>query len=215
MYSPPAHPKIHHIAHVDRLASILGDGRLWSDAGMAQRPDRGTVIGMSDIKARRLRLSVGCHHGSHVGEYVPFYFCPRSIMLYLIHMANHSELSYRGGQEPIIHMEADLQGVVEWANRHGRKWAFSLSNAGASYTQFRSDLADLREINWPAVEARDFRSPDIKEGKQAEFLMHESFPWSLVSRIGVYSQAIAVQVSNALRDAEHRPAVEIRREWYY
>ncbi|MEO5336629.1 MAG: DUF4433 domain-containing protein [Magnetospirillum sp. WYHS-4] len=72
-----------------------------------------------------------------------------------------------------------------------------------------------RDNLWPAVEARNFRPPGIKEGKQAEFLMHESFPWSLVARIGVYSQAVAVQVSDVLRDAEHRPAVEIRREWYY
>ena len=29
---PPAEPNIYHIVHVDRLASIVADGRLWSDA---------------------------------------------------------------------------------------------------------------------------------------------------------------------------------------
>jgi hypothetical protein len=37
------------------------------------------VVGMSEIKRRRLEaLDVDCHPGSKVGEYVPFYFCPRN-----------------------------------------------------------------------------------------------------------------------------------------
>jgi hypothetical protein len=50
MPTPPAQPKIYHIAHVDRLPSIIGDGGLWSDAVMIQRPGLGTTIGMSGIK---------------------------------------------------------------------------------------------------------------------------------------------------------------------
>ncbi|CAK0771425.1 DarT domain-containing protein [uncultured Gammaproteobacteria bacterium] len=215
MPTPPTQPKIYHIAHVDRLSSIVGGGGLWSDAVMSRRQGAGTTIGMSGIKQRRLVLPVACHPGTHVGDYVPFYFCPRSIMLFVIKCANSPELSYQGGQEPIIHMEADLHQVVAWADSQGQKWAFSLSNAGAAYTQFRSDLAALGEINWPAVAATDFRPPDIKEGKQAEFLIYGSFPWQLVSRVGVQSRAVAQQVANTLSAAAHRPAIEIRTDWYY
>jgi hypothetical protein len=175
----------------------------------------GTTIGMGPIKARRLRLPVDCHPGDHVGEYVPFYFCPRSIMLFVIHRANHPELAYSGGQGPIVHLEADLNEVVAWANPNGRRWAFSLSNAGAHYTQFRSRLEQLDEVNWPAVTTKDFRAPDVKEGKQAEFLVHHSFPWELVRRIGVLDRTIAQQVSNAMHGAAHRPVVEIRADWYF
>jgi hypothetical protein len=175
MTAVPANPKIYHIVHVDNLASIAADGRLWPDSRMARRAG-GTVIGMNDIKRRRLALPVSCHAGSHVGEYVPFYFCSRSIMLFVIHRANHPELAYRGGQEPIVHLEADLRESVRWAAAHGNRWAFSLSNAGAVYTQFRFRLEQLAEIDWDAIVARDFRTGDIKEGKQAEFLMEGSFP---------------------------------------
>lgn len=210
----PDQPKIYHIVHVDNLASICGDGCLWSDSVMVQRQG-GTVIGMGSIKQRRLALPVSCHPQSFVGEYVPFYFCPRSIMLFVIHCANHPELAYRGGQQPIIHLQADLSQVVQWAEANGRRWAFSLSNAGAVYTQFRSELAQLDEINWDAVAARDFRPADVKEAKQAEFLVQQSFPWHLVERIGVHSQGIAQRVYAAMNGAGHRPSVEIRREWYY
>lgn len=210
----PDQPKIYHIVHVDNLASICGDGCLWSDSVMVQRQG-GTVIGMGSIKQRRLTLPVSCHPQTFVGEYVPFYFCPRSIMLFVIHCANHPELAYRGGQQPIIHLQADLSQVVQWAEANGRRWAFSLSNAGAVYTQFRSELAQLDEINWDAVAARDFRPADVKEAKQAEFLVQQSFPWHLVERIGVHSQGIAQRVYAAMNGAGHRPSVEIRREWYY
>lgn len=210
----PAQPKIYHIVHVDNLASIVADGCLWSDAEMVQRQG-GTVIGMGSIKQRRLQLPVTCHGGSTVGQFVPFYFCSGSIMLYVIHCANHPELAYRGGQQPIVHLEADLNAVVEWAAENGRRWAFSLSNAGAYYTQFRTGLDRLGEINWDAVAATDFRPAEVKEGKQAEFLIEQAFPWHLVERIGVHSQAYVARVSEAMQGAAHRPRIEIRREWYY
>jgi hypothetical protein len=210
----PARPKIYHIVHVDNLASIVADGCLWSDSVMAQRQG-GTVIGMGSIKQRRLGLPVSCHQGTNVGGYVPFYFCPRSIMLFVIHCANHPELAYRGGQQPIVHLEADLHHVVQWAQENGRRWAFSLSNAGAVYTQFRTGLNRLRDINWDAVAATDFRPADVKEAKQAEFLLQESFPWQLVELIGVHSQGIATRVSIAMQGMAHRPGIEVRRDWYY
>ena len=215
MPQPPAEPKIYHIVHVDRLASIVADGCLWSDAEVGGRGQGGTTIGMDGIKARRLGLPVECHPGDHVGDFVPFYFCPRSIMLYVIHCANHPELAYREGQRPIVHLEADLHEVVAWADANGRRWAFSLSNAGAYYTQFRARVDQLDEVNWPAVAATDFRAADVKEGKQAEFLVHQQFPWSLVRRIGVSAPGVAQQVADAMRGGNHRPVVEIRRDWYF
>ena len=49
----PSRPKIYHIAHVDRLASIVTDGFLWCDAEIIQRAPVGTTIGMNSIKQRR------------------------------------------------------------------------------------------------------------------------------------------------------------------
>src|SRR5437764_965792 len=101
--SPPPRPKIYHITHSNNLARITADGCLFSDKIMVNRGDA-TVVGMGTIKTRRLGLPVRCHPGDFVGDYVPFYFCPRSVMLYVIHAGNHPELTYRGGQEPILHL---------------------------------------------------------------------------------------------------------------
>ena len=67
---------------------------------MIQRKPPGTAIGMNSIKQRRLNSTLNSYPNLRIGDCVPFYFCPRSIMLYLIHQANHPELRYRGGQDP-------------------------------------------------------------------------------------------------------------------
>jgi hypothetical protein len=134
---------------------------------------------MSKIKKRRQTMPVSCHSGIHVGECVPFYFCPRSIMLFVIHCKNHPDLAYTRGQEPIIHLEADLHDVVAWATQANHRWAFSSSNAGAFYTPYFDNLADLMQLDWTAIAATDFRAPAVKEKKQAEFLLEGAFPWSL------------------------------------
>lgn len=106
-----------------------------------------------------------------------------------------------------------MRQTVAWAGERGRRWAFTLSNAGAYYFEDRCDLAQLDEINWNTVHARDWRQR--KEGKQAEFLIEHQFPWELVSRIGVVSRRISRDVSAALQAATHKPSVEIRPDWYY
>ena len=211
----PANLKIYHIVHVDKLASIAADGCLWSDAELAHRPAAGTVIGMNNIKARRLtELSLASHPGLYVGQCVPFYFCPRSVMLYLIYRQN-AELAYQGGQVPIVHLVADLNGVVAWAHANRKRWAFSLSNAGSNYFEDRSDLVNLNEINWAAVHTNQWSGSPTKEQKQAEFLIEQQFPWHLVEEIAVIDQMRGQLAVQAIAGAAYRPGVQIRRTWYY
>jgi len=209
----PAQPKIYHICHVDRLPSILNCNVLFSDAKVLELDLPGTVVGMSNIKQRRLNeLRLDSHPTLFVGQCVPFYFCPRSVMLYLIHRRN-AELTYQGGQAQIVHLESDLYETVAWANANKRRWAFTLSNAGSYYFEDRADLANLHEIDWDAVQARIWNQ--CKEAKQSEFLFEESFPWGLVRRIGVSNNIVYGQVLNALQQQEHKPTVEVKTDWYY
>ncbi len=210
---PPVAPKIYHILHVDRLASVIADGFLWCDAALQRQARPGTPIGMNAIKQQRLTNAVKCHPGLNVGDCVPFYFCPRSVMLYMIHKANQPGLDYRGGQDPIVHLEADLRETINWAKQNRQRWAFTLSNAGSGYFQDRRDLAQLGEIDWDAVQARDWR--DRKEGKQAEFLVERSFSWALVRRVGARTPETLDRAMEAIRAAARRPIVAVQPHWYY
>jgi hypothetical protein len=211
----PAQPRIYHITHVDNLPGIIADGRLVSDALRIATGKANTNIGMSSIKQRRLVKPVPCHPGTFVGEYVPFYFCPRSVMLFVLHKGNDPGLTYTGGQRPIVHLEADLGEVIKAANKAKNIWAFTLGNASAGYAIFHADKAGLKSIDWPSVAADDWRDALVQEGKQAEFLVHNRFPWRLVSRIGVRSAAVKAKVEAAMSNAKHQPPVTVEPTWYY
>lgn len=211
----PRRPKIYHILHFDRLRSVVQQGLL-CDAEISTRANQGSIIGMSNIKQRRLEeLTLSSYPDLFVGQCVPFYFCPRSVMLYLIDRTS-PELSYTGGQRPIIHLQSDLYETVRWADEHDRRWAFTLSNAGSNYFEDRCDLIHLNEVNWSAVQSTQWGgSGGIKEAKQAEFLLERDFPWSLVEKIGVYSDTEHQQVADILRGLNHGLNIEIQKGWYY
>ncbi|MDE2767138.1 MAG: DUF4433 domain-containing protein [Chloroflexota bacterium] len=210
----PSQPKIYHIVHVDRLSSIIADGHLWCDAHISRHGASGTTIGMNNIKQRRLTNALQSHRGLHVGDCVPFYFCPRSVMLFIIHRRNDPGLKYRGGQDPILHLEADLHQTVAWANQNDMRWVFTTSNAGSYYFEDYSDLSQLHKVDWDAVRANQWRG-ERKHYKQAEFLIEHSFPWELISRIGTNSIGTYRQAARLVRSSAHRPTVVMMRRWYY
>lgn len=211
----PENPKIYHITHVKNLATIV-DEVIWSDAERVRQGLECTVVGMSEIKRRRLEeIEVDCHPGTQVGHYVPFYFCPRSVMLYMLYKDNRPDLAYHGGQRPIVHLQADLHMVLEWAKNERRRWAFSKRNAGARYSDFYNDPTLFDTLGWEAIAATDWRDPDVKEGKQAEFLIEEYFPWKFVELIGAIDAEVAKQVEGVITEADHQPEVVVKPNWYY
>lgn len=209
----PARPKVFHITHGANLAGIAQAGLLFSDQHRIATQLPTQLVGLSNIKQRRLTLPVHCNPGTCVGDYVPFYFCPRSVMLYILHKGNHAELGYQGGQRPMLHLQADMHAAVDWAEQHGAQWAFSDCNAAIYVAQFFNQLNQLSAIDWAAVHAT--RWTQVKEGKQAEFLVHDRFPWSLIEKIGVMDEPLARRVRELLDGATHQPAVVVEPGWYY
>lgn len=206
--------KLYHILHYDKLPLIQRTGGLICDSEVKKRTLSGTTIGMGSIKQRRMdELILNSHPSLYVGDCVPFYFCSRSIMLFIIHKNNHESLTYSGGQKPIVHLVFNMSKVINWANRTGRKWAFTTSNAGSRYFSDYSDLIDIDQLNWDAIRARNWQ--ECKEDKQAEFLVEMEVPWELVEEIVVYSDYYLNTVESILSNHEYRPRIRVDRSWYY
>jgi hypothetical protein len=216
MTLPPANPKIYHITHIDNLPMIIESSCIWSDRQRLSQGFDCQVVGMPTIKRRRLEeIEVTCVPGTKVGEYVPFYLCPRSIMLYIFSKGNHPDLSYTGGQEPIVHLQADMNACVQWAKQNGKPIAFSTSDAGSRTADFYNKKKDLDKVDWDAVGARWFTDSGVRERKQAEFLVFDWFPWSLVEHVGVFDQNRATLAKQAISANTHRPTISIENSWYF
>lgn len=215
MSGPPDKQRIYHITHVDNLPGIIAAGGLLPDSELLRRGGPRVSIGMASIKKRRLRIPVSCHPGTFVGDYVPFYLCPRSVMLYIIHKANDARLAFKGGQSRIVHLVTDLQDCVSWACEEGRLWASTTGNASATYAEFSSTVEGFERIDWEAVRTHDWFHPDIKELKQAELLVHGHFPLRQMRGIAVYSDDVRAVAESYLATLDQPPPVRVVREWYY
>ncbi len=192
------------------LTSVwLNDGGLHCDR-KAQNL-KCTKIGHEHIKARRMNRNVPLAPGGTLGDYVPFYFAPRSPMLFAIH-GGYVE-GYKGGQNSVIHLRSTVEAVDETE----LQWVFTEGHAEIAYTDFFSDLEDLTKIDWEVLKARYWHDtdndPDRKRRRQAEFLVHQFFPLGLVSYMGVHDLAVAKAVSEIVD--RHDIEVQVEAGWYY
>ncbi len=206
MAEKPQKVVIYHITDVTNLPGILADGCLHSDAVMAGRDP--TVIGYDHIKKRRLEeIQVPCCDGRFVGEFVPFYYCPRSPMLYVINQGTTGRPV--GCQTSIIHLVSTVPEAVNL----GHTWAVSDGNAGAFHTSFYASLDALDSLDWAAIGAKYWQSQAHE--KQAEFLVADFFPWTSILGIGCHNSEVAEQVRALLVDISHQPKVYVMPSWYY
>ena len=156
------HP-IYHISHIDNLISIVAAQALWSDAQRIQQGFASANIGYSHIKARRLRRLITVSAGGMLGDYVPFNFCPRSIMLYVV---SQGHADYAAGQQPIIHLVSSIDTIVASA----RPWAFTDIHADLGYASQFDSLDSLDEVDWDVMPVRQWGGDsELKEKRQADF----------------------------------------------
>jgi len=202
----PEERLIYHITDIENLPGILADGGLLSDAVMSQRNP--TIIGHSHIKERRLtKIRVPSSGNRFVGEFVPFYFCARSPMLYTINIGNTGRPP--GSQKTIVHLVSRVSDAIGT----GKPWAVSDGNAGAFHTTFDSTLQAIDNLDWKAIEATSWA--DDRHQKQAEFLVADFFPWEAVHAIGCYDMETAGAVGALIANQNHQPKVSVKRAWYY
>lgn len=202
----PHEKLIYHITDITNLPAIMESGLL-SDAVMAARGGH-EIIGYPHIKKRRLEvLTVDCCDSKYVGEFVPFYFCPRSPMLYTINLGNTGKVA--GCQTEIIHLVSSVGSALP----EDRRWAFSDGNAGACHTSFYDDLASMADLDWSAINARFWQGKSHE--KQAEFLVEEHFQWNRFFGIGCHNADVAQRVGAILQRSTHRPEVKVKNDWYY
>ena len=204
---------IYHITHLRNLPNIIKDGGLWCDSESVRRNLQPVEIAYTEIKERRTRKQVPLPPGGVLAEYVPFYFCNRSPMLYTLHKGNVPV--YRDGQPNILHLVSSAE-AVSLANL---PFVFTDGHAVVNLSLYYNRLNDLNQVDWKVIE--DWRwhdtinDNDRRRRKQAEFLVQRFFPFSLLQEIGVYSAALKDRVLSLLENTEHKPIVRIQREWYY
>ncbi|NNN07235.1 MAG: DUF4433 domain-containing protein [Elusimicrobia bacterium] len=206
--------QIYHITHVSNLTGILKAEGLWCDSNRHEHEFRVVGIAHQNIKDRRAKRLVPVAAAGTLADYVPFYFAPRSPMLYAIHRG--AVEGYQGGQAAVVH----LVSTVESASAVGRPWCFTDGHAEMAMTEFCDDARKIGEhVNHEIMQSQYWNDtpdqPDRKRRRQAEFLVHEFFPWELFHEVGVFNSEIALKVAEILNPEKHRPRIAVHSDWYY
>ncbi|MCS6829331.1 MAG: DUF4433 domain-containing protein [Armatimonadota bacterium] len=205
--------RIYHITHHSNLPRILTAGGLLCDK---EASDGCAVsIAYADLKQRREHVAVPCEPGGVLADYVPFYFAPRSPMLYAIHKGFVSH--YAGGQNEIVYIASSVQTV----QRRRLPFVFTDGHPVVRITRFFNRLNNLNQLDWQIMRARAWHNteddPDRKRRRQAEFLVYRFFPWEAVEMLGVVDLEMRERVLTYLHDHAQQsvPPVYLRSSWYY
>jgi len=172
-----------------------------------------TNIAHSTLQDRRSTTMVPCPPGGNLHDYVPFYFAPRSPMLYSIHRGNVE--GYEEGQEPVLHLVSSVQSVLD----SGLAFVFTDGHAIMEFSDFYNSLDRFDQVDWDIMKAGYWadteEDTDRRRRRQAEFLIHERCPVQCIEGIGVVNQNIQGQVADILEGAALQTPVAVRRNWYY
>lgn len=140
-------------------------------------------ISYYDLQERRKRKQIRHGPGGDLHDYVPFYFAPRSPMMYRI--SRGALEGYEGGAEPLVYLVSSVQKICE----AGTGFVFTEGHPIKAITEFFDDLDDLGEVHWDVMRSKFWNdtdaAPDRKRRRQAEFLVHGEFRWSEVEFLAV------------------------------
>lgn len=203
---------VYHITHIGNLRGIVGSGRLLADSGIRAAGLAPTNIAHGHIKDRRARSVVSIPPHGVVADYVPFYFCPRSPMLYVVHRGGIQ--GYPGGQAKVLHLVADAEELTQ-----GLQCVHTDGNAATLPLRMFPGTSGFDQLSWDIIHSHSWgdaaNDNDRKRRKQAEFLAWREVPWTAVRLIGAHDGAVADEVRAILEGSAHRPTVEVQPDWYY
>jgi hypothetical protein len=218
---PPGAPRpwqdgasaVYHITYVGNIASMVQSGVIRCDSGCSTGGIKPVSIAHEHIKSRRSGWPVRVARGGTLPDYVPFYFAPRSPMLYAI--STGYVVGYEKGQDEIAHLVLAAEEIADPG-----LFAITDGHASTPLTTQYDDLAALDSaIAWPIMRARYWNDTDAdgdrKRRRQAEFLVWSSVPFRAVRVIGVRTAEVAERVRTDLAVMAHAPAVVVRKDWYY
>lgn len=199
-----------HFTHISHLGTILASG-LMCDT-VARDGYLSHEAGNPDIKAGRRQRQVDISPGGCVGDYVPFYFAPRSPMMSAI--SNGRVPAFGTDVTALIYLVTTTEALVDL----GLTVLATDRNAKLDLAEFRpeADCDDL--VDWDLMMERywanTLQDPDRRERRMAECLVHQRVPFEAFHEIVVYGDAQASDVRAVLTEHQRPIPVHVRPRWY-
>lgn len=209
----PVPTPVVHFTHIRHVATVARHGLLSDNAAVAEGL-LSVEVGNRDIKRRRRERPVTVSPGGTVADYVPFYFAPRSPMMFAIDKGRVPE--YVEGIDPFIYLVTDVERLTAL----GLPVVFTDRNAVLDIARFSNAIEDLDDlVDWPLMKLKYWRAtieePDRVERRMAECLVHERVPWEAFTELVVRSERRRDEVLAALGPLDVPIRVRVAPDWYF
>ncbi len=182
-------------------------------------------IAHATVQRLRVGRAVPDPPGGWIHDFVPFYFAPRSPMLYAINSGRVDGCVWR--QADIVHLETTVEAVVA----AGLPYVFYDRNASLQYSVPYTTVAHLDSaVAWDLLTERPVldgfcqywqnradnpRYVARMEQRQAEFLAKNHVPLEVFTRMGVMNAQKQAEVQSLLAAAGVNLRVDVKRDWYF
>lgn len=202
-----------HLTDIRNLASMCGCSAIYCTNTMNSQQIQFIDSSNSSVQAKRSRTIVPCGPGGTLHDYVPFFFNPKSPMLYKL--CRYPDPGSTTDRRSIIQLVTTVDQVIS----DGLGYVFTDGHAIVDLTEFYDDVADLDKVDWGVMDAVYWRDTDEDMDKSrrrmAEFLIYREIPLTSILEIATYSRVVANQASQILEATGVDVPVKVRSNWYY
>lgn len=207
----PEKALIFRITHIDNVPWILRHGLHCRSSNVLDPSFR--EIGNAEVIQKRGTRMVTCGPRGVLSDYIPFYFTPRTPMLYNIRTGWQGMT--KTPMPEIVMFAARLRALAE----RGIGYVFTDSHALVVTRRFFDDLVRLDQIDWPLIQSGNFQRDPDDPGKleryQAEALIHRYLPIEALAGIICHGPAQEAQLKQRVRAAGLSTPVIVRPAYYF
>jgi hypothetical protein len=207
----PEKAYIFRITHRDNVPWIVQNGLHCRNSKVMDR--NFVAIGNVELIDKRRTQVVPNNPGGYLGDYIPFYFTPSSVMMYQI-KTGYNGIRQRSNDEIAI-----IVASLHKLHKQNISFLYTDRHASLRAVEYFSDPGDLGNLDWEIWRKRDFHGdpeyPDKKDRYQAEALIHRHLPIDACLGIVCYNDDITKMLKKRLGDAGERVMVATKRNWYF
>lgn len=204
------HARIFRITHRDNVPHVLENGVHCRNSQLVN-PGYVSIGNVEIIEKRKARV-VSVPPGGTLADYVPFYFTPRSPMLFNIVTGYHG-LKKCTRSEVVV-----LVSSLSRLENEEIPYVIADRNATLLSATIQPGRQLLPTLPWERWRAHDFRhdpnDPEKLERYMAEALVHRLLPASGLEGIITYDAAAQVTVTQMVRHSGREIPVHARSNWY-
>jgi hypothetical protein len=202
----------YRITHINNLPLLLQNGIVNKHHPNANGDY--VEIGNPEIIDVRSTSPVKIQGYGMIGDYVPFYFTPKSIMLYNIITGYWHPLVPRRNRSEILVIRCLIDDMINLP-----RWFFTDGQGNDMASGHYNDLEELDAIDWHCIQNSDFTKSDGDFDRprryQAEFLVHHEVPIDSIESLNVYNQQAADVVNDILNENNINLAVNIQPQYFF